>query len=246
MRFSPQAFSAYYSSPIGIMTRRLVRNKIYQLWPELRHYSLLGIGYPHPYLNRYTQQVERAVLTMPPVNELTPWLHNDKNCLCVSEFDGQPFSDDFFDRILISHCLEFLSNVPEVLNECRRILKPNGRILLVVPNRHSMWSRAENTPFGYGSPFTPMQIKDYLNDARFYIERMENALYAPPREHRLIRQISPFIERYGSYMFFRFGGVHVIEVSKQTFAPVKPDKGKGAWVDARKPSILIPETSGVQ
>jgi len=241
MAFSANAFSSYYSSPLGVMSRRFIRNKTYQFWPELRHYSLLGIGYAQPYLNRYMHQAERTLLSMPRVDDMKPFLYEDKNTLCITDLEEQPFPNQFFDRILIIHCLEFMGDVPKLLKECHRMLKPNGRILIIVPNRHSMWSRADATPFGNGSPFTPEQIKRYITESDFQIERMETALFTPPRNSAFIRKLSPLIEKYGPYAFFRFGGVHIIEVSKQVFATITPDKG--SRIEAITGPILMPGAS---
>jgi len=45
-----------------------------------------------------------------------------------------PFEDNSFDFILFSHVLEHLYSPILALNECYRILKPNGILLLWVPN----------------------------------------------------------------------------------------------------------------
>lgn len=50
-----------------------------------------------------------------------------------------PFHDDWFDGILCSHCLEHLENPLVALKEFRRILKPGGYLVLVVPSKF-YWS----------------------------------------------------------------------------------------------------------
>jgi len=47
------------------------------------------------------------------------------------------YNDDFFDYINISDVLEHVPNPREFLQECRRILKPDGYIQLEVPNGHN-------------------------------------------------------------------------------------------------------------
>ena len=44
-----------------------------------------------------------------------------------------PFSDSAFDAVIMSHILEHVGNVTEVLLEVRRVLKPTGYLLLFVP-----------------------------------------------------------------------------------------------------------------
>ncbi len=48
------------------------------------------------------------------------------------------FADDSFDCISLYHVLEHTPNPIEVLRECRRILKPDGEIVVGVPNFESM------------------------------------------------------------------------------------------------------------
>lgn len=44
-----------------------------------------------------------------------------------------PFDDNSVDYILMNHTLEHLDDVVRVMEECHRILKPNGRLEIVVP-----------------------------------------------------------------------------------------------------------------
>ena len=51
------------------------------------------------------------------------------------EINPLPFDDDSFDLILFSEVLEHLSKSPKLLfSEIRRVLKPNGLLLLTTPN----------------------------------------------------------------------------------------------------------------
>lgn len=51
------------------------------------------------------------------------------------------YADNFFDIILMSHSLEHVSNPTEVINECFRILKPKGHLVVSVPNFNSLARR---------------------------------------------------------------------------------------------------------
>jgi len=43
------------------------------------------------------------------------------------------FPDHYFDRIIAIHVLEHLPNLPEALREVRRVLKTDGKFLIVIP-----------------------------------------------------------------------------------------------------------------
>ncbi|ABB32406.1 SAM-dependent methyltransferase, putative [Geobacter metallireducens GS-15] len=52
----------------------------------------------------------------------------------------QPYGDNTFDAVMISHVIEHVPNPVELLTECYRILKPGGVLSLVTPNVESMGS----------------------------------------------------------------------------------------------------------
>jgi SAM-dependent methyltransferase len=51
----------------------------------------------------------------------------------LSEFP-YPFDDNSFDKIYCSHVLEHLQNVIAFMEECFRLLKPEGRLIIKVPH----------------------------------------------------------------------------------------------------------------
>jgi SAM-dependent methyltransferase len=44
-----------------------------------------------------------------------------------------PFEDGFFSRVLATHVLEHLTNLPAALDEIKRVLAPGGRLSVVLP-----------------------------------------------------------------------------------------------------------------
>ena len=48
--------------------------------------------------------------------------------------ESLPFEDNFFDAILSFHLIEHLTNTDNYLEEARRVLKENGKLILVTPN----------------------------------------------------------------------------------------------------------------
>jgi SAM-dependent methyltransferase len=46
---------------------------------------------------------------------------------------GIDFPDGYFDRVLAIHVLEHLENLPAALAEVRRVLRPSGRLVVVIP-----------------------------------------------------------------------------------------------------------------
>jgi hypothetical protein len=48
-----------------------------------------------------------------------------------------------------------------------RVLAPEGKLLLVAPNRTSLWAQVERSPFAHGRPYSRSQLDRLLRDAMF-------------------------------------------------------------------------------
>ncbi len=59
-------------------------------------------------------------------------LGNKKCYFYVSNAESLPFDDDFFERIVSSSALEHFKNDETALKEMKRVLKPNGNIVMTV------------------------------------------------------------------------------------------------------------------
>ena len=63
---------------------------------------------------------------------------------------------------MLVHGLEHADNARQTLREVWRLLKDDGRLIVVVPNRQGMWAYWENSPFGYGQPYSKGQLARLL------------------------------------------------------------------------------------
>ncbi len=55
--------------------------------------------------------------------------------------ESLPFEDSSFDRINAVHCLEHMPNLPAALREIHRVLKPDGRLVVVIPCEQGLMHR---------------------------------------------------------------------------------------------------------
>ena len=62
---------------------------------------------------------------------------NIKATLSVADATKLPFPDNFFDVIVSSHVLEHIEHDAYVIQECARVLRPGGELILWVPGRIS-------------------------------------------------------------------------------------------------------------
>ncbi|OYV49605.1 MAG: methyltransferase type 11, partial [Rhodospirillales bacterium 20-60-12] len=104
--------------------------------------------------------------------------------------------------------------------EVWRVLKDDGRLLVVVPNRSSAWAYLESTPFGHGQPYSSGQLGRLLSKTLFRVERRDSALYMPPSSWRPILRSASVWERVGRSIMPNLAGLAIAEATKDMEAPI--------------------------
>lgn len=208
----------FYDTPLGHLARRMIRRQVREMWPDLRGQSLLGLGFPTPYLRIYRGEAERVIAFMPAQQGVLHWPPEGPNLTSLVDEGELPLEDASIDRILVVHALEGTEQRAAMMSELWRVLAANGRILFIAPNRRGLWARFDHTPFGHGQPYTVGQLSRLLRDSRFTPTRTVNSVYAPPYTTGLLIRSAPAIERVGERWFTTFGGVVMIEAQKQVYA----------------------------
>jgi SAM-dependent methyltransferase len=233
-------FGNFYATPAGLVTARLLRDRLRALWPDLKGQSVLGLGYASPVLRLWRPGAEggaaRCIALLPPHLPRWRWPRKAESCTAVAEEDALPFPDLSFDRILLVHGLETAENGRRLLREAWRVLRDDGRLLVVVPNRLGLWANSEATPFGQGLPFSTGQLETLLHRQMFCVERRSGALFVPPFRSRLLLRGAGAWERIGPALYPRFAGLILMEARKDMFAGL-PVEGTKA---ARK-RVVMPE-----
>ena len=170
---------------------------------------MLGIGYAAPYLRLWREQAARCIALTPAQMGAARWPAGAPNLSCTAEEDALPFPDLMFDRVLLVHGLEAAENARRLLRETWRVLKDDGRLLVVAPNRSGMWAYWESTPFGHGQPYSFGQIGRLLAASLFRVERRDTraAICRRPAA-RLVLRSAPLLERAGRRMAARLRRRH--------------------------------------
>ncbi len=210
----------FYATAPGAVAARLVRERLARLWPDLAGQAVLGIGYPAPYLRLWREQAARCVALTPSQLGIARWPAGAANLSCTADEDALPFPDLAFDRILLVHGLEAAENARRMLREVWRVLKDDGRVLVVAPNRRGMWAHLEHTPFGHGQPYSPGQIGRLLADTMFRVERRDSALFLPPTRRRLVLRGAALWERAGRRALPQLAGITLTEAVKDAYAAI--------------------------
>jgi SAM-dependent methyltransferase len=213
---------AFYTTALGGLTAKLIRGILLDIWPDCAGLSLLGLGYAGPYLRLWREQAQRCIAVSPQHMGAAPWPAGRASLACTAEEDSLPFPDLSFDRILLIHGLEQADNARKTLREAWRLLKDDGRIIVVVPNRRGLWAYAESTPFGHGQPYSQGQLGRVLSGLFFTVEKQQAALFAPPLNWRLNLKAFDMWEAAGT-LAPQLAGLTIAEATKDVHAviPVK-------------------------
>jgi SAM-dependent methyltransferase len=208
----------FYQSPLGRSAGGLIINAMQPLMKVTTGQTVLGIGYATPYLKSLVPKDATSIAFMLARQGVTAWPRSGAvQSALVDEYD-LPLLESVADHVIVAHGLEFAETPVDMLQEIWRVLAPQGRLTVVVPNRRGLWSASERSPFGYGTPFSRSQLSKLLKEAQFQVLNWRHALFAPPLSGRSALSVARYLERPGSMAIPRYSGVVIVEATKQVYA----------------------------
>ncbi|WP_310618434.1 class I SAM-dependent methyltransferase [Flexibacterium corallicola] len=218
----------FYDLPLGRTMRVLIGSRLRNVWPELRGYRVLGLGYAAPFVRPYLKEAERIVLGMPAKQGVVKWPREDNaaNSSFLMEPDNMPLPDAFFERIMLVHSLDMSSDPDGLMHEVYRVLAPGGRVLVVVPNRRGAWCRTELSPFGYGRPYSRPQLENFLENHGLTVTSREEALFVPPTTSKLVLKSARSFEQMGNILWPAFAGLVLVEAEKMVYRGIAKRQNK--------------------
>lgn len=131
-----------------------------------------------------------------------------------------PFARRSIDLLVMPHTLDFSSEPHQVLSEVKRVLVPEGRLILTGFNPYSLWgarrllNRREDTPWN-GQFLSLSRIKDWLKLLDFDVEEGSYMGYAPPFVHEEWLRRCHFMEKAGDRWWPVAAGVYGIKAVKK-------------------------------
>ncbi len=208
----------FYASPLGNATRRLISAKLRSRLGSLNDACVMGLGFATPYLDEFPSETGRRLAFMMARQGVIHWpAEGGVRSALVDEFD-LPLLESTVDLALVVHGLELTDSPIEMLQEVWRVMAPQARLILVVPNRRGLWAAFDSSPFGYGQPFSRTQLGGLLKEARFSPVSWTHALQMPPLAKGFVLSSAGAIERLGDWINSRFAGVIIVEAVKQVYA----------------------------
>jgi SAM-dependent methyltransferase len=210
---------AFYSRPLGQAVRRLIGHRIRARWRHLDGQTLIGIGFATPYLGAFMGEAARVGAFMPAAQGALVWPREGATHCALVDETQLPLPGNCVDRLLAVHCIEGADATRHMLREMWRVLSPEGRLMLIVPNRRSVWARVDSTPFGHGRPYSRGQLERLLQGAMFNPTEWGWALHMPPVERKVVLRSAIAFERVGASVWPGIGGIMIVEARKELVAP---------------------------
>lgn len=211
----------FYARPLGQTVRRLLAHRLRARWRRMDGGTLVGLGFTTPYLGAFRGEAYRVGALMPADQGALAWPNTERGpCQTVLVDEHHlPLPDNSVDRLLVVHCLETVEGVRPFLRELWRVMAPEGRLLMIVPNRRGVWARLEATPFGHGRPFSRSQLERMLGEALLTPLDVSWALHMPPIERAMVLRSAVTCERIGARVAHALGGVVIVEARKEIIMP---------------------------
>ena len=244
---------AFYHGDMGRLVASFLRQDIQPLLRLDSQIDRLGFGYPFMCL----PSIASGAITIPVLipSEMGALAYGPADNVMTASIasDAWPVASDSVNQIIIAHGLEYCYDGEACLSEANRVLASAGELVLMVPNRRSLWVRDEGTPLGQGRPFSKGQVTKLLHKTGFRITAISRALFLPPMAMRtglLSARLVRAMDNLGHYGWGVFGGMMVVRATKLRYAQ-KP-KGhrrqmvslSGAFRPAIRP-VVSPVTSRV-
>jgi SAM-dependent methyltransferase len=210
-------FREFYASKLGQTTAGLIKRQLLELTQGKSGETVMGLGYATPYLEAINDDVV-SLSFMLARQGVIHWPPGAANRSALVDEVDLPLLESMVDVALVVHGLEHAETPLEMLQEVWRVLAPQGRLILVVPNRRGLWAASESTPFGHGQPFSSGQISGLLRDAKFTTTQWRSALYLPPFRNETLLKTAKSFDMAGERALNRFAGVTIVEAMKQVYA----------------------------
>jgi SAM-dependent methyltransferase len=202
--------------------------------------TVAGFGFTAPFMKSVSRGAARAFALMPASQGVMHWPARGPNASALVEPHSWPLQASAIDRLLLAHGLENAIQPDLLLDECWRVLTPEGRVIVLAPNRSGLWARRDGTPFGHGRPYSMNQLSTQMAQHGLDVVRSAGALYTPPSESRFWTRAGPVVERAGRRLDAqRLAGVLIVEAIKRIPAP-----RRGSKVSAFKPLPAIGAFAG--
>jgi len=185
IRIDPIKYENWFNRPVGRYAQRAEKRLIgrfLQVKPGMR---ILDVGCG---TGRFTADFLKqgakvyGLDSSPEMVEYAGRIHRGAEFI-VGEAEALPYSENHFDAVVTITALEFVADPLKALIEIRRVLKPNGTLLVGILNRNNSWNVYRRLRGLLGDPiwsrthfFSGGELRGLLDKAGFADIVSESAL----------------------------------------------------------------------
>ena len=173
-------------------------------------------------------------LALPPVDDaLSTFLPMSLGASLHCDFDALPYPSQSLDLVVLAHALELARDPHDTLREVERVLRPEGRVVIVGFNPASLWGLRQSAGHwrqrlggawaGQAPLYLPSageligygRVRDWLRLLGFEVERGRFGCWAPPlRSERGLARMA-WMDAAGARGWPVLGAVYLVEAVKR-------------------------------
>jgi len=226
-------FRDYYRTAQGRLARRALNKRLQHAVGNVKGQNILAIGFGTPFLRDFKFHADSVTAVMSGRSGAVVWPHNGPSCVAIADETDLPFRDRTFDCVILIHSLEWSDMPHAIMRDVWRVLTDDGLLVVVVPNRRSIWSRLDLTPFGYGRPYSRGQLTRLLEEAMFVPTWVGGALLVPPGRSRWWFSLGRVIEALAGRWLGRAAALTMATATKRIYGmtAVGVPKGKVSFAE---------------
>ena len=200
----------WFQQPLGAYLLERERAWLDQMVPDIFGYHALQLGLPNLDLLRESRIVHRVTVAPAGCAQAGQ---------VAAQFHELPFDAQSVDLCVMPHVLEFTDQPHEILREVDRVMRPEGRILIIGFNPWSLFGvrklwHSQGYPW-QGQFVSLVRMKDWLQLLGFEPAAGKLACYIPPCETEAWQRRWQFLEKAGDRWWGVSGGVYMLEAIKR-------------------------------
>lgn len=230
-KFSPKEYDAWYKTPLGSLCDKLEKEAVFALFvdrfkicPQL----VLDVGCG---TGNYTLELARQgikVISIDSSFEMAAFAKRKadkeglKSNFVVGRAEAMPFKGNIFDGVLSITTLCFVSNAGMAVDGIKRVVRPEGSVVLGELNKWSYWAVLrkikalfKESSYRGAKFFSFKSLKRLLKKRGFKDLKWSACLYFPPINSEKLLRRWRFFENMGKRLFPKYGAFIVISGVKQ-------------------------------
>jgi SAM-dependent methyltransferase len=199
----------WFETPLGEYLLARERSYLDDVTPDIFGFHALQLGLPSVDLLRESRIAHRMRIATSDSPDLFAKCHE------------LPIATQSIDLVLLPHVLEFADEPHGILREVDRVMRPEGRLVILGFNPWSLWglrsavgpARAE---FPWNGRFVSLpRVKDWLALLGFDVSAGRLTGYAPPFDSAKLRGRCGFMEPAGDRWWAVGGAVYMLQAIKR-------------------------------